>query len=78
MYGYSNSIQVLVNNTIVKPFPFMKNESLLLHTAECGANNYYFRNRTIHFVITGDINCLVLVRLVNTVQVNMRLLVTIA
>ena len=43
------------------------------HTGTCGANNYFSENNTIHFVITGDISCLVQLRLVNSVRLSIRL-----
>lgn len=56
--------------------PFVKRvdgswEDLKLHVAECGANNYFFENNTIHFVVRGD--CVVRVRLINSVFVTLRL-----
>lgn len=77
MYQYQMSIQVLVNDVIVPYYPFDRQPDLNLHTNICGANNYFFRNRTIHFVVHGDMNCLVRVRLINSVQINMRLATTV-
>lgn len=50
--------------TIKKPFVADINgdwKDLNDYTSECGANNYFFENNTIHFVITGK-NCMVRVR----------------
>lgn len=35
-------------------------------TSICGANNYFYDNRTIHFVVTGALGCKVSVSLKNT------------
>lgn len=39
---------------------------------ECGANNYFFENNTIHFVIKGY-QCVVRVRQINSVFITARL-----
>lgn len=46
-------------------------EDLNAHVTECGANNYFFENNTIHFVVRS--NCIVRVRLINSVFVTLRL-----
>lgn len=58
-YYYNNplSIEVLVNGNKIDTFPFKAPENLLDHTNTCGANNYYFQNSTIHFVITNRPEC---------------------
>jgi hypothetical protein len=50
--------------TIVKPFLQKidgKWTDLKDHVTECGANNYFFENNTIHFVVKGA-DCMVRVR----------------
>jgi hypothetical protein len=47
-----------------------------LYKTECGANNYYRENNTIHFVVTGAPNCLVRVKKANSVFITSRLSVT--
>jgi hypothetical protein len=38
-------------------------------TSICGANNFFYENSTIHFVINGDLNCKVRVSLKNTLKI---------
>ena len=58
---------------VIPSFASSLPEDLLNHTGACGANNYFYENNTIHFVITGDISCLVQIRLVNSVRISIRL-----
>jgi hypothetical protein len=39
-----------------------------LNTSICGDNIYYYNNRTINFVVNEDLNCLVTVSLVESIQ----------
>jgi len=57
MYNNPMAIEVLVNDDIVPSFPFNRPENLENHSKTCGANNYYFDNSTIHFVITNVPDC---------------------
>lgn len=34
----------------------------------CGSNKFFYKNYTIHFVVTGDINCQVRVTLTDSIQ----------
>jgi hypothetical protein len=43
-----------------------------LDTTMCGSNKFFYKNYTIHFVITGDANCLVRVSLSNSIQLTAR------
>ena len=45
-------------------------------TSVCGANNYFYLNRTIHFVVTGALECLVTISLKNTLQITSRIAIT--
>lgn len=58
-YYYNNplTVEVLVNDELVETFPFKAPEDLADHTHTCGANNYYYHNSTIHFVITNRPDC---------------------
>ncbi len=38
----------------------------------CGSNKFFYKNYTIHFVITGDAKCLVRVSLSNSIQLTAR------
>lgn len=85
-YFTPHALQVLKRKSasdeyeIIKPFLQRFNaetneyvwEDLELHTSECGANNYYSENNTIHFVVTGE-DCMVRVRQINSVFVTARL-----
>jgi hypothetical protein len=42
-----------------------------LNTSICGNNIFYYYNYTIHFVITGDLNCLVRVVMTNSLQLTL-------
>ncbi len=39
-----------------------------LDTTTCGSNKFFYKNYTIHFVVTGDPNCKVRVTLTNSIQ----------
>jgi hypothetical protein len=44
-------VEALVNDEVIQPFAFDRPENLEDHTTNCGANNYYYNNSTIHFVV---------------------------
>ncbi len=72
------SIQVIVNDKIVDYFD-PKNPPDLIQNASthyCGGNNYFYENRTVHFVVTDEPDCIVRIRLIDSVQVNARLKMT--
>ncbi len=60
---------------VVKPFPLKNNVTVNLrdHSNQCGANNFYYGNGTIEFVVNGIANCQVRVRLTNFIQLTTRL-----
>lgn len=58
---------VINNGVTVNPYHPDLNINLMDKVDICGANNYYFRNRTIHFVFNGDIDCMPEVKLLNKV-----------
>ncbi len=43
-----------------------------MNTSVCGSNKFFYKNYTVHFVITGDPNCLVRVSLTNSIQLTAR------
>ena len=43
----------------------------------CGANKYFYKNGTIAFIVTGDMNCQVRLTLTSNVQITSRLMVPI-
>lgn len=73
------SVQVLVNEQIIKPF--IKEDNITLNSSQtylkCGANNYFFRERFVEYVITADTACIVEIRLINSVQISTRLAMTV-
>ena len=43
-----------------------------MNTSLCGSNKFFYKNYTIHFVVTGDPNCKVRVTLTNSIQLTAR------
>lgn len=39
-----------------------------MDTTQCGSNKFFYKNNTIHFVITGNSACKVRVTLTNSIQ----------
>jgi len=75
-----NEIKIVVPSLrleVIENFPFSKPEDLTTHSTECGANNYFYDNRTIHFVVTNVPDCQVAVKLINSVQINFRIAMTV-
>lgn len=71
-YPFPNSIEVSVNGAVVKPISLLANNGENpVDTTICGSNKFFYKNYTIHFVITGDLNCLVRVRLTSAVQLSL-------
>jgi len=71
-YPFPNSIQIQVNGVNIAPISLLDNNSQKqLNTTQCGSNIFYYFNYTIHFVITGDPNCMVRVTLTNSVQLTL-------
>lgn len=66
-YPLPNSIQVKNNGVIVPPITITGQEGDL-DTTLCGSNKFFYKNYTIHFVVTGDPNCKVQISLINTIQ----------
>jgi hypothetical protein len=72
-YPFPNSIEVSVNGAISRPISLLDNNGqAALNTRQCGSNIFFYRNYTIHFVLTGDAACLVRVRLTSSVQLTLR------
>lgn len=70
-YPFPNSIEVSVGGVVSRPVSLL-DTNVALNTNQCGSNIFYYKNYTIHFVVTGDINCLVRVRLTSSVQLTLR------
>lgn len=78
-YHYSSplALEVKVGDTIIPSFPSNNYGNLMQdHTTTCGANNYFFANNTIHFVITNVPSCQVRVYQKNFLKVNLRISMT--
>ncbi|KAM3136087.1 hypothetical protein pb186bvf_011892 [Paramecium bursaria] len=77
-FSQTNILQVSLNNNIIQPGITQSDDHWNLQDKknECGANNYFSKNRTIHFVVTGDSNCYVKISLKNTIQVTSRIALT--
>lgn len=73
MWPKPNSIRVEVNGLPVKPISLLDNNGESpLNTSVCGSNKFFYKNYTIHFVLTGDPNCKVRVSLTNSIQLTAR------
>lgn len=71
-YPFPNAIAVLVDDVTIKPISLLDNNSQNgVNVSKCGSNIFFFKNYTIQFVVTGDINCLVRVTLTNSVQLTL-------
>ena len=72
-YPRPNSIRIQVQGQTIKPITLLDNDGETpLDTAVCGSNKFFHKNNTIHFVVTGDINCMVRVSLTNSIQLTAR------
>ena len=70
-YPRPNSIRVSVDGQSIRPIPILDESAeadLATQVGVCGANKYFYDNYTIHFVVTGDKDCLVVVQLTNNLQ----------
>lgn len=73
-YPLPNSIRVLYKGAIVDPIlltDFNNTSSGILKnldTTTCGSNIYFYTNRTIAFVVTSAIDCLISVEITESVQ----------
>ena len=66
------------NGQVVKPFSQKNGEIVDLndHVNTCGANNFFYQNGTIAFVVTGE-NCQVRLRLTDFIQLSTRVDTTV-
>jgi hypothetical protein len=77
-YPKPNSIKVEVNGVVIKPISLLdSNGETPLNTSVCGSNKFFYKNYTIHFVVTGDPNCRVRVSLTNSIQLTARFAMSI-
>jgi hypothetical protein len=75
-YPLPNSIRVKFNNKIVDPILLTDFNNTAsgtqkeLNTSQCGSNIYYYTNRTISFVVTSEIDCIITVEVTESVQLS--------
>ena len=73
-YPLPNSIRVKFNNKIVDPILLTDYNNTAagtqkdLNTSQCGSNIYYYTNRTISFVVTSEIDCIITVEVTESIQ----------
>lgn len=71
-YPFPNMIEVQVRGQVIRPISLLiNNGEAPLNTSICGSNKFYFSNRTIDFIVTGDNNCLVRISLTDSVQLTL-------
>ena len=77
-YPFPNSIEVSVNGQVQKPISLLDNNGEgALDTTKCGSNKFFYKNYTIHFVVTNSKECLIRVRLTNAIQLTLRFAVDV-
>ena len=59
-----------IEDKIIKPYRFDEMQSLKTENL-CGSNFFSPENKTIQFLITGDLNCIVETQLMNIIYVRM-------
>jgi hypothetical protein len=71
-YPFPNSIRVQAYGATVPPISLLSNGSSPLNVSKCGSNKFFYKNNTIHFIVTGDKDCQVRVSLTNSIQLTAR------
>ena len=73
VYPKPNSIRVEVGGKTIRPISLLDNNGEEpLNTSLCGSNKFFYKNYTMHFVVTGDPTCRVRVSLTNSIQLTAR------
>ena len=70
-----NQIRVTKNNVRVKPILLTDTDSgarKSLNPTICGDNYYFYTNYTTHFVLTEEPDCVLLVKVIDTIQLTTR------
>ena len=70
-----NQIRVTKNNVRVKPILLTDGDSgarKSLNPTICGDNYYFYTNYTVHFVLTEEPDCVLLVKVIDTIQLTTR------
>lgn len=77
-YPVPNAITVTHSNgSATKSIIASDPDNITNYVDRCGTNKYFYKNNTIHFIVTADANCKVRVTLTSSVQVTARLSVNI-
>lgn len=72
-YPRPNSIRIQNKGVTIKPISLLDNNGENpIDNNTCGSNKFFYENYTVHFVITGDDDCLVRVSLTNSIQLTAR------
>ena len=72
-YPLPNSIRIMNGANVIAPISLLDNNSEPpLDTTLCGSNKYFFKNSTIHYVVTGQLGCRVRVTLTTSLQLTAR------
>ena len=72
-YPQPNSIRVQNRGVVIPPISLLDNNGESpLNITSCGSNKFYYKERTIHFVLTGDEECQPRVSLTNSIQLTAR------
>lgn len=78
-YPFPNSISVQAGAVPVRPISLLDNDGQTpLNTSQCGSNKFFYKNYTVHFVVTGDPACKVRVSLTNSIQLTARFAMNIS
>lgn len=78
-YPLPNSITVQVGGVVIRPISLLDNDGQTpLNTSQCGSNKFFYKNYTVHFVVTGDPACQVRVSLSNSIQLTARFAMNIS
>jgi len=69
---------VQANGIVIKPISLLDNNGERpLDTTICGSNKFFYKNYSIHFVVTG-VNCIVRITLINSVQLTLRFAINVS
>jgi len=68
----------LNDGTVVDSLLPTDNIDLITKKTECGANIYNYKTRTVEFVTTGDADCIVRLKVLDTVRIHVKVTITTA
>ena len=79
-YPIPNSISVQVGDVVIEPITVLENnieDPLMSLTHICGANKYYFKHRTMDFVINSNPGCRPRLTITNSIQLTAKFTMSI-